>query len=239
LTLKQFKFSDKEDFIYYLRELILLVHKNVVKYEEQVQELELYIEEHKLIERPNRVISPKVYADFRGRLLFISNYLLNAFGDQADLGISYQNYRKAARKQNIKLLDLSDEEQAELNSLTTSRDWSAHIPASILHSSEERAKNLRQKGPITYPEFKKFQGIWLVSLYEESYKSLQGFKKWKGILMNEYTSLTDEPCMIVPFSIDVREISDLEIPEISWLIQTKKIKSISEIKEYYESKNQT
>lgn len=168
---------------------------------------------------------------------FLSNYLLNAFGDQADMGVSYQNYRKTARKQNIKLLDLSDEEQAELNSMTTARDWSNHIPASLLNSSDERANTLRQKGPITYPEFKKFHGLWLVSLFEESYEMLQGFEKWKSILMKEYYILTGEPCVIESFSVDTRSITDLEIPRISWLIQTKKIKSVSEMKEYYDKKD--
>ena len=49
MTLKQFKLLSEEDFIYYLRELILLVHIDVNTYQEQVTQLELYIEEHKLL----------------------------------------------------------------------------------------------------------------------------------------------------------------------------------------------
>lgn len=70
MTLKQFEFSTEEDFIQYLKELILLIHKNLNAYNEQIKKLELFIEEHKLIERPERAILPYVYEDFRGRLFF-------------------------------------------------------------------------------------------------------------------------------------------------------------------------
>ena len=236
MTLKQFKLSNEEDFIYYLRELILLVHKHLEVYKERISQLELYIETHKLIEKTESVISPKIYEDFRSRLIFTSNYLLNAFGDQSDLGISYQNYRRLVKKKNIKHLFLKDEDQSELNNLTTLRDWSAHIPASILHSTEVRAKGIKEVGPIYYPEFESFQGLWLVSLYEQSYNSLQTFIKWKSVLKREYEFLTGEICVILPFSVGVRNIDDLQIAKISWLIQDKKIKSVSEIKGLYVQK---
>lgn len=235
MTLKEFKFSTEEDFLYYLKILIILAHKTVNRYEEQVKELEEYIQEHNLIERPKRVVSYKVYEDFRAKLSYTSTYILNLFGDESEFGTSYKIYRKKAKKRGIKILDLNDEQLAELNEVTTSRDWVCHIPASLLHSSIDRAFNLRvNEGPISFPEFKRYRGIWLITLFEKCCKNLEGYKGLLNLLKKEYEVLTGEPCIIMPFKEEIREIDDLQIPEISWLIQNKKIKSIEDIKKRYE-----
>ncbi|MGE6756040.1 hypothetical protein ACQKFO_21805 [Rossellomorea sp. NPDC071047] len=234
MTLKKFNFETESDFIFYLKNLLILSFRNINIYETHIRELEQHIEEKKLVERPKRVVSSKTYEDFKARLTNTHSYILNLFGDQSELGTSYQNYRKAAKKKKISLLDLSDEQQSELNDITTSRDWSSHIPASLLNSSKERRSNLEIRGPISLPEFTKYRGIWLVSLYEDSYRNLQDFKGIMDLLKQEYEALTGEPCIISTFNMEVREIDELSIPKLSWLIQDKKIKTIADLKKHWE-----
>lgn len=218
----QIVFNTKDDFITYLKHLIILASKGIKRYEEQINQLGSYIEDKKLIERPNCLISSKEYENFKSMLMFSHGYLLNLFGDQSEMGISYQNYRKQLKKKdrtlNFNFLELTEEQKAELNKVTTARDWSHHIPASLMHAQNELAleRNLAVVNPIFYSDFQKYRGIWLVDLYRESVENLENFKRLLELLKEDYSVITGDPCMVVPITFEIREIDDLKIPKISY-----------------------
>ncbi|RAS91780.1 hypothetical protein A3863_04695 [Priestia endophytica] len=170
-----------------------------------------------------------------------ASHLSNIFGDGAKFGLSYHNYRKnvkkkEARKFNIDYLKLTDEQEAELNSITTSRNWINHIPVSLIHSTKAAAfqESIDSNMPIFIPHFEKYEGIWMVSMYEENYEGLQNYKKVFEWVKEDYSKLTGTPCRIVERTIPVvRPIEDLEIARISAEIQHKRIKTIEQIKQKY------
>ncbi|WP_394532870.1 hypothetical protein C1N83_28135 (plasmid) [Priestia aryabhattai] len=246
MDLKGYKFDTKGDFIKYLYTVICLATKNIKEYERQVKKLEEYIKEKNLVERSKRNISAEVYEDFRGVMANITGHLSNIFGDGAKFGISYQNYRKNVRKSEAKklsidYLELTQKQENELNSITTARNWINHVPVSLIHSVKQHAfqEAIDPDAPIIIPHFEKYEGVWLVSMYEEDYRDLQAYKRVFEWITQDYSKLTGTPCRILERTIPVRPISDLEIPKISAGIQHKRIKTIEDIKQHYlELKNE-
>lgn len=239
MTLKGYTFKTKDDFIKYLSEVIYLASKNIREYERHVKKLEEYIKEKKLDERPKRNVSAEIYEDFRAKMGYMSGYLSNIFGDGAEYGISYRKYRdnitQKGKRLNIDYLELTQEQNAELNSITTARDWINHIPVSLIHSTKSAAfqEVINPNTPIFIPHFEKYEGIWLVSMYESNYEGLQGYKKVFKWITEDYSKLTGKNFKILEHTIPLRPIADLEIAKISSEIQYKRIKTIEQIKQHY------
>ncbi|MYL35634.1 hypothetical protein GLW05_18825 [Pontibacillus yanchengensis] len=140
-------------------------------------------------------------------------------------------------KLNLHYQKLTQDQEEELNSVTTSRNWGSHVPSSLVHSTYKKAFNIEVDidKPIFITEFKNYQGIWLTSLYEESFKNLQGYKGLFELVKKDYEKLTGNPCIIKCNEYPVRDISDLKIPKISYAIQKKEIKNIEDIKDLYKT----
>ncbi|WP_087972755.1 hypothetical protein [Oceanobacillus rekensis] len=244
MNLKGYTFNSKEDFVYYIHHLIIGISINLKRYERQINELGEYIEERDLAARPKRVVSTEICENYESMLNYTSSYLMNLFGDQAKFGISYQNYRKQVFKKskelNIDYVQITEEQKEELNEITTSRDWGSHVPVSLLHSSSQKAFNLRLDidTPIYIAEFKKYQGLWLVSLYDINFRSLEGLKGLFELVKQDYEKLTGNPCRIVTNKYPIRDINDLMIPAISSGIQKKEIKSIEDIQKIYKGERE-
>lgn len=239
MDLKGYTFNNKEDFIYYLRHIIIAVTRNLSTYENQINNLGKYIEERNLIERPKRVVSAELYENYRSLLGFTGNYLSNLFGDTAEYGCSYRNYRKNVKKKaqelGIEYVEFTQAQEEELNKITSNRNWGNHVPVSLIHSTEEKAfgKSIDTNLPIFVATFEKFEGMWLVDLYNSNYGGLQLYKEFFKVAVKDYEKLTGKHCVIFEQSYPVRDMSDLIIPKISVGIQTKKIKTIEDIKLMY------
>ncbi len=239
LDLRGYTFNTKEDFLFYIHHLIIGIVKNLDIYTKHIDELGELIEERNLIERPKRVVSAEIYDKFNAMLGNSTSNLSNYFGDAADFGSSYRNYRRYIKKKSEKLeigyVEFTQEQEEELNKVTTARNWGNHIPVSLIHSTMRKAfeEKIDTSKPIFPAYFEKYQGMWLVSLYEQNYKILQSYKELFELLKKDYEALTGNPCLISKVFHEVRDISDLQIPEISYGIQTKKIKTVEDIKAHY------
>ncbi|MCY9056435.1 hypothetical protein MOE81_00570 [Bacillus inaquosorum] len=243
MDLRKYKFNSKDDFIFYLREILIIASKNISYLENKLQLLKNYIDERNLIERPKRVVSAEMYDDYKSTISNTTSYLSNLFGDASDSGFSYRNYRTFVKKKadelNLKYLDFTQEHEALMNRITTARNWSNHIPASLIHSMEERAFNKKVdiNVPIFVPKFERYAGIWLVDLYNNSLEVFHGYKTIFEIAFKDYEQLIEKHTVIFEKSFPLRDISDLIIPKISNEIQNKNIKSVLEIQQkYIESK---
>ncbi|WP_163971812.1 hypothetical protein [Oceanobacillus halotolerans] len=244
MNLKGYTFNSKEDFVYYIHQLIIGITNTLKRYERQINELGKYIEEKDLIARPKRVVSTDICENYESMLNYTSSYLMNLFGDQANFGMSYQNYRrhvvKKSKELNLDFVTLTEEQKEELNEITTSRDWGSHVPVSLLHSTSHKALNLTvdANNPIKVAEFEKYQGLWLVSLYDVNFRSLEGLKGMFELVKQDYEKLTGNPCRIVIQKYPIRNINDLMIPIISSGIQRKEIKSIEDIQNIYKGERE-
>ncbi|AWM23010.1 hypothetical protein [Bacillus subtilis] len=239
MDLRKYKFNSKDDFIFYLREILVTASKNISYLENKLQLLKNYIDERNLIERPKRVISAEMYDDYKSTISNTTNYLSNLFGDASDLGISYRNYRTFVKKKadelNLKYLDFTQEQEELMNKITTARNWSSHIPASLINSMEERVLNKKVdiNNPIFVPKFERYSGIWLVDLYNNSFEIFHNYKTIFEIAFKDYEQLIEKRTVIFEKSVPLRDISDLIIPKISSEIQHRNIKSTSEIQQKY------
>lgn len=238
MNLKDYSFNTKENFIDYLRHIIIVSVNSIKRYEIQLHKLDKFIQKEGLIDNPKATVEADIYEEYKEMLSYSSSYLLNIIGDHAKFGTSYQNYRKNVEKKSKELqidyCELSEEEKAELNRVTTARDWSSHIPASLIHSTKRNViKEKEIRNLIDIPDFQYYEAEWIISLFDQNNSSLDGFKKILELMKKDYTAVTKSPCNIVQFKIPVRTINDLIIPKISWDIQSKKINTRDEIKNEY------
>lgn len=241
MNLKDYNFDSKEAFIYYIQHLVIIISRALERYEKQIVELQEFIEKNKIAENPEVICSADKYENFKCMLGFSCNYLSNLFGDQAKFGTSYQNYRKNVKKRggefDMKHVEFSQEQEQELNQVTTLRDWANHVPVSLINSTMVKSfeTKIDTQKPIFIAEFNNYEGMWLITLYDQNSELLQGYKRLFELLKQDYKKLTGSPCIVVKNEIPVRSISDLQIPKISYEIQNKKIKSNQEIQSFYKS----
>jgi len=239
VSLKEYKFNTKQDFIYYINHLIVGISKSIDALEEQYIDLGEYIEERNLRDRPNRVILYKTYEKYLYLLDGPVGDLLNLFGDNAEYGSSYKNYRKNIKKKskelNIDYVIFTQEQEAELNAVTTARDWGHHAAVSLINSTEEKAFGaiLDASHPIYIPKYKKCSGRMLVNWYDSHTKSLEGYKRLFELLKKDYNKLTGYPCIILKEVLNDKFDDDLIISKISANIQTKIIKTNEDIQNVY------
>ncbi|MCB5235891.1 hypothetical protein [Niallia circulans] len=240
MDLKAYTFNNKEDFIYYLRDILILATKNISNYERKIKDLGNFIEGRNLIERPKRVVSSEIYEDYRSMLGYTGNYLSNLFGDAAEYGCSYRNYRKNVKKKakelEIEYITFTQEQETNLNEITSARNWGNHVPVSLIHSTKDKAfgEKIDTRIPIFVPIFEKYQGMWLVDLYNSNYANLSRYKDVFKLVVEEYEKLIGNNCIIFEKSVPVRDMSDLIIPIISSGIQNKEIKTIEDIQKIYQ-----
>ncbi|WP_411954778.1 hypothetical protein ACKXGF_02870 [Alkalibacillus sp. S2W] len=242
MSLKNYKFNTKEDFVYYINHLIIGISLSLDGLEEQCRELGDFIEERQLRKRPKRVVSYKTYANYVYILDGPVSDLLNLFGDDAENGSSYRNYRKNVKKKsedlNIDYVRFTQEQQEQLNKVTTARNWGHHNAVSLINAKKEKvyAEKLDASTPIYIPKYRKCSGRLLVEIYDKHTETLNSFKELFQLLKEDYNKLTGYPCLIYEYEVDQKFDGDSIIPEISANIQTKNINSIEEIQSIYKKR---
>ncbi|PGL82602.1 hypothetical protein CN931_14455 [Bacillus sp. AFS054943] len=224
---KSFSLQSKNDYIVYLRFLIISSYKSLSSYKKYLSQTEAIIADKKLKERPDSVISHDTYEESRAKLLFVANKLLNIYGDHSNYGMSYKKFREKVKKAKtlaLELPNLDEETKTHLNNLNSMRNWGNHIPESLLISALEISPSLHEPpfSPFTITMFEKCSGQWLISLYEESLRNIELYQNIHAQMMLDYTALIGEFPVILPINPGVRNLDDLEIPTTSWNIQQSK-----------------
>ncbi|WJM09795.1 hypothetical protein [Paenibacillus sp. PK1-4R] len=235
---KLYKLESKHDFIHYLRFLIVTAHKQVLQYRKYINELKKTIEELDLNSDEVKFFNGEIYDEFRDKLGFVSLGLLNIFADETNTAASYKKLRKIIdRKKDIDfgLSDLSDDIQSIISQFNNGRNWSAHMPESIIHAqlevleknkgSEITNKLINNYNPITAYLYKRYDKKWLFSLLDQSSQNYEGFRRVLQQMKKDYSVLIGKSMELVTNHQDIRLFDeDFEIPSLSMEMQNKKYK---------------
>lgn len=236
---KRFVIDSKNDYIIYLRNIIIQSHKLIKRLSKYTNELNNSIEELNLRNNENALIDSEVYEEFNDKISNIENRLSNIIGDLQSDSISYYKFRKTLIRRNIEVKNelgmLSKEIENILSSANVSRNWSLHMPESLLHAQMENLKELFTKkdvqdflsifNPVGVPYFKKYQGKWLISLYEQCVNNLTLHEKVYKSMLLDYEKLIGTKPIINEVQYEERDFeSEIMLPQKSFEMQQRKYK---------------
>ncbi|WP_088338757.1 hypothetical protein [Bacillus cereus] len=234
---KKFTFNNKFDYLVYLRYLIIQSHKFMKRHAIYTVSLQREIEELGLFEQPDQLVDTFVYEEHNDRIQFVSSKLLNLYGDLQGDSLSYYKFRKTLVKRNIEvreILGTLPKEMLELlSSINQSRNWALHMPESLLNSHNvhvkkswseaERILYLSKFTPINIPYFEKYEGVWLLSLYNESCSCQEDYEKIYNQMISDYEALIENDLEINEEIYEVRNFKeDSVIPKTSFEMQQRK-----------------
>lgn len=237
---KIYKLEKKEDYILYLRELIILVHKNMMTYKMYLEKLEEYINKNEYDKKPESLIRPEIYFENQDKINNTSSYLLNLFADDTGIAMSYKKFRRYANKNKIRKLQLGlDKLDNEINDIIMQfnnlRNWSLHVPESLVTAQLEIAKKhnleecfMNDYSTISIPEFRYYEAAWLVDLLKENKDLYSGCSKIFQQMKRDYSKLTGSSMRIEKKYYDSRSIKDMDIPKISFEIQKGSYKGVND-----------
>lgn len=86
---KQFRVVTKNDYLIYLRQIVIGLNKHFNSLEKYRHALKVIIDELKLEENPKLEIDSSLYEDFRDKTQFVENKILNLLGDMQSDSMSY------------------------------------------------------------------------------------------------------------------------------------------------------
>lgn len=237
---KQFTVNSSSDYIVYLRQLIIQVHKLMKTYNKYVENLSNVIDDLNLRENEKQSIDIEIYDDNNAKIQYLGSKLLNLFGDLATGALSYYKFRKTLIKRNnlvkSQLGTLPEEVLSILKNFNELRNWGLHEPESLLNahlenigklwSPEDVQKYLSNFNPISVPYFKQIEGKWLISLYEESAKLSEGHEILYNSMLSDYSKLIEQEPVVKENHIALRSFeSEIMLPITSFKMQKGKYKN--------------
>lgn len=237
-NLKIYKFETKEDYILYLRELIILAHKHMKNYKRYLENLEKYIKKNEYDKKPEALIKPEVYFENQDKINNTSTYLFNLFADDTAIAMSYKKFRRYANSKKTKELqlgldELSDEIQDIIMQFNNLRNWSSHVPESLITAHLEIIKKhdlenrfMSNYSTIGIPEFSAYEAAWLVDLLRENKNVYSGCSKIFQQMKRDYSKLTGSSMRIELKVFPIRPIKDMDVPKISFEIQKNSYEGI-------------
>lgn len=225
-ALKQFILNNKEDYIIYLQNIIILAVRCIERHNRYLQELRLIIEEYKNCDK----IPYEIYSNIEARLAYEESYMLNLFGDHQKASVSYFKFRdlliKYAKKSDSKIeyYNFTEEEQYILKRFNLLRNWNNHIPESILTSDLEMIKagmsSVYIKNPIQVPIYNYIEYGYISSLFTASSSLNSDAKKMLQCAKKDYSLLINEHVRVYKIDIDEpRDMRDMLITKMSADIQ--------------------
>lgn len=239
---KQFKVVTKNDYLIYLRQIVISLNKHFNSLEKYGDALKIVIEDLKLAEKPELAIETSLYEDFRDKTQFIENKILNLLGDMQSDSMSYIKFKKSLVKRNIEVKQLigkvPDELATMLGEMNNARNWGLHEPESLLNAHLENIKGFWSKeeiqwylnnfNPIYIAKFNKYEGKWLLSLYESVTGNLKLYKDIYEYIIEDYKILSgEENYQIIYNEVDVRPFElEIQLPQTSMEMQKKKYKRV-------------
>lgn len=172
---QKIKMIDKKlDAIIFLNQLIVLAHKRMRRYKEAINDLE---NEVSMLKPVIRSIKTEIYEMHQDRLMGASTYLLNLYGDETKLAASYKQFRNLLDKklklgkEEFELPKLEGEIVQLLNQFRDVRNWSLHIPQSLLTSQIDFIKNEQKisEGLIEFMFSRKEINVSIWEYHERAY----------------------------------------------------------------------
>ena len=226
---KTFSLTTKEDYIFYLNEIISdLIQKR--------DRLETYCNEINLVLKNNpdsKFIQSELYEPTSDKICRLFQYIANIIGDDTKTAVSYKKYRRLLYKNRISLTlnipPLSEEENKILNSFNQLRNWSLHIPESLLLQKKSFLTIddnfiFNNKSSIPLPIYDYFDIKYLEKLEEEAIQILNLSSVMLEKMKIDYSILTDSTLELIYERNQVKPYLFMEIVENSWNDQTNKRK---------------
>ncbi len=238
---KRFQVNSKKDYLIYLRMIIIQGQKLLNTYQKYLKDLKETVQFHNLFEEPNNKINAAVYEENNDKIQFIEHKLLNLFGDMQNDSISYNKFKRRLVKRNIEVKEiigsLPNELSEMLNVMNTSRNWGLHEPESLLiahlenikkqWSKEEVENYLNDFQKIHIPFFDKYEGKWLISLYESRNTNYEFYTSLFEYILDDYKVLLGETSEfeIIYNNYELRDFEkEIVLSKTSFEIQNGKYK---------------
>lgn len=236
---KRFNVNSKNDYLIYLRFITSSVHTNIKRYNLYIEQLGEKIKELDLYNNQHKKIDSFIYEEFRDKIHAVSIKLKNLFGDNANDALSYYKFRKKLVKNNVEvskvLGDMSENLKRNLNDVNELRNWGLHEPESLLNAHLENIDVQWPKheviyyktnfNPIMIHVFEKYEGKWLISLYEESKNMSQLYLELYESMLNDYQLLINSKLQIIEILNKNRPFEgEIELPITSFEMQKRKYK---------------
>lgn len=243
--MQRFELSSKEDFIKYLWFLTRACFLAIDTHRSYLDQLKAAIKERGLETQPNSRVPVRVYREFTDKIGSISCHLMNLMGDHSDKAASYKKFRYEANKKNaeldLKLPPLNEEVSRMLNEMNVNRNWSLHVPESLITSEFEVRKSILKKtglamyfNPIYISNHLYYDGRYLTSLRDENQTGRQYFTTIFQQMKKDYSILLGQPIKIEWDEKEIRPFEDILSIEMSSQVQRKKyegvdVKKLSEL----------
>lgn len=229
--------ENKKDAIIFLNQIIILVDKRMMRLKRSILDLE---EELKNYDENVKIIRTDIYHRHSERIECLSNYLFNLFGDETKTAVSYKQFRNIIEKkvrqghQEFQLDELESDIVNLLNEFRDMRNWSHHVPQSILNSQLDYMKE--QAGlPSDFVDFNFSYEIivvltweyheiaWLYELHNNISIQYQKFSKVFQRMKKDYSKLIGTSVRIIREQQSTPRPNDFRlIAENSYLINTGK-----------------
>lgn len=237
---KNFEFRSKEDFIFYLRDLVISVYKAIKSLDFYLSEIKEDIEKYDLHENEKKLIPSQLYESHRDKIENVKSRIVNLLGDHSTGAMSYKKFRYEVEKyqrgtSNLQTAEITEEMRVELNNLNVVRNWLHHIPESMLISQieiiklkygEDYFKHLAPFNPVYITDFEFYEALWLLDLYNDSLEGKALYRKIHQQMKRDYTKLTGTTFSKESRKLKVRPFEDISLVQMSMSMQRKEFKGI-------------
>jgi len=225
--MKIYKFREKEDYIFYLSEII----SDTVKYKERLNRYLSEINDLIALTPEAKVIDAVVFESVSDKAKAILYYLFNLLGDESKSAVSYRKFRKRLIKGapclNAKFEVLTNEEAQISNSFNQHRNWGLHIPESLFTNKREIYEITgtvidKYKGTVQLEVYEYFDIEYLTSLQSELEDVVSKVETLEKRMMQDYLKLAGVHFQVSLIYLKVKPYKIMDIVQASLNTQTKK-----------------
>ncbi len=231
--------ESKKDAIIFLNQLIILVDKRMMRLKRCILELEDELKKYDDVENKIRTDIYNIYSE---RIEHLTNYLFNLLGDETKMAVSYKQFRNILDKkvkqghQELRLDELDKDTEILLNQFRDMRNWSHHVPQSILNSQVDFMKeqtgyssdlvdfNFSQEIVVVLT-WEYHEITWIKELHDRILQQYEDFSKVFQRMKKDYSKLIGKSMEMIREQQSIpRPFNFSLIADNSYLINTGKKK---------------
>lgn len=225
--MKVYKFKEKEDYIFYLSEII----SDTVKYKER---LVRYLDEINDLLKSNpdaKVVDTILYESVSDKVHAILYYLFNLLGDESKSAISYRKFRRRLVKGDpclgVKIEALNNEEAQISNSFNQHRNWGLHIPESLFTNKRKifditSSEIDKHKKTVGLEIYEYFEIEYLAMLKSEIDSVVESIEVLENRMKQDYSILTGGDFEVSLIHLKVKPYKIMDVVEASLNTQIRK-----------------
>ncbi|MGG1654399.1 hypothetical protein ACIFOE_22440 [Paenibacillus sp. NRS-1783] len=251
---KQFQLKNKNDFTFYLEFIITSISTKMQRFERYLSDMEeilakainlshvqMILKNHSDLNTSPTIdieiyvhtLPSEIYDSYMDMTTGAGLGIMNLLADTQKSAISYDSFRKLINKTNFShvIEPLEKRYSRMLEHCRDFRNWSAHVPQSLINAelvlAEKRdgnakAKLLEARSVIRVPVFEEHDTEHLVKLYMDCYMSFERFRELLLRICEDYQSLVGVETKVEFAVFNNREYEKESISDISLSMQQKK-----------------